>query len=74
MVAFYARLMSELRRLDLHVSISRPPNEVSDAIRFDQDEVHREYDRDYANRFWRVLLQVDRYERDLTPREAGVTA
>ena len=31
------------------------PNEIPDAIPFAEDRVHRAYDRDYANRFWRVL-------------------
>ena len=53
--AFYKRLMQELEGLDLPVTIHATPNEVADAIRFDQDETHRAYDPEYANRFWRVL-------------------
>jgi hypothetical protein len=33
---------------------------VQDPLRFDEDERHRSYDPDYANRFWRALLQSDR--------------
>jgi hypothetical protein len=58
--AFYSRLMEEMGRLGLHVRIHRRPNEVPEAIRFDQDETHRSYDPEYANRFWRVLVQADR--------------
>jgi len=58
--AFYGRLMEEMGRLDLRVSISRKPNEVLDPIRFDRDRVHRAYDREYAHRYWRVLVQADR--------------
>lgn len=57
---FYARLMAELERLGLGVKISRKPNEVAEPIAFDQDRVHAAYDRDYAQRFWRVLVQADR--------------
>jgi hypothetical protein len=57
---FYHRLMDELVRLDLPVTIHTKPNEVADPIRFEQDEVHRAYDRDYANRFWRITLQAER--------------
>ncbi len=57
---FYGRLMYEMARLDLHVAIHKKPNEVSDPVPFDQDESHATYDRDYANRFWRVLVQADR--------------
>ena len=58
--AFYRRLMDEMDRLDLHVDIHMKPNEVPDPIRFDEDETHRAYDPDYANRFWRILVQADR--------------
>jgi len=58
--AFYGRLMRQMARLDLHVPIHMKPNEVSDPVRFDQDLTHAAYDRDYANRFWRVLVQADR--------------
>src|SRR3954452_7928852 len=58
--AFYRRLMDELAKLDLHIDIYRKPNEVPEPIRFDQDESHKAYDPDYANRFWRILVQSDR--------------
>jgi hypothetical protein len=58
--AFYRRLTEELGRLNLDVKIEMKPNEISEPIRFDQDEVHRTYDREYANRFWRILVQADR--------------
>jgi hypothetical protein len=58
--SFYRRLMEEMGKLDLRVHISKKPNEVADPIRFDQDETHRAYDPEYANRFWRALVQADR--------------
>jgi uncharacterized protein DUF5996 len=60
---FYARLMREMAKLDLPVAIHCMPNEVPDPIAFDQDETHHEYDPEYANRFWRILVQVDRIFR-----------
>jgi hypothetical protein len=33
---------------------------LSDAIRFSEDQVHASYDRDFAQRFWRVLVQSER--------------
>ena len=57
---FYASLMAELDSLDIKIEIHRMPNEVPDPIRFDRDESHRAYDPDYANRFWRILVQADR--------------
>ena len=69
--AFYARLMREMGKLELHVTIRRTPNEVVDAIPFDQDEVHHAYDQAYANRFWRVLVQTDRLLKRFRARFIG---
>lgn len=68
---FHARLMQELDRLGLPVTIHHSPNEVMDPIRFDQDEIHCAYDPDYANRFWRVLLQADRVFKEFRTRFIG---
>jgi hypothetical protein len=69
--AFYARLMAALAALDLPVKIYAKPNEVPEAIPFAQDEIHRSYDRDYASRFWRVLVQADRVLKVFRSRFAG---
>jgi len=69
--AFYYRLMEEMGRLDLHVAIHKKPNEVSEPIRFDQDETHRAYDPDHANRFWRILVQADRVMKEFRGRFIG---
>jgi len=68
---FYKRLMEELRSLDLNVSIVRKPNEVADPIRFDLDETHGSYDKEYAQRFWRILVQADRVFKVFRARFAG---
>jgi hypothetical protein len=68
---FYARLMEELRRLDLPVDIWKIPNEIVDAIPFDQDLVHRAYDPDSANRFWRILVQTTRVFQGFRARFIG---
>jgi hypothetical protein len=68
---FYARLMGELGRLDLPVKISCRPNEVPEPIPFEEDEVHCAYDPEYANRFWRVLVQSERVFRAFRARFAG---
>lgn len=57
---FYRDLFRQLDELGLQVRIEARPNEVPMAIPFDQDEQHAAYDPDYANRFWRVLVQADR--------------
>lgn len=58
--AFYHEVMGALAELDLPVKIDRVPNEITDPIPFDRDETHRGYDPEYANRFWRVLVQSER--------------
>jgi len=68
---FYTRLMQEMEKLGLHVNIHRQPNEIADPIRFDRDETHRSYDPEYANRFWRILVQVDRVLKEFRARFIG---
>jgi hypothetical protein len=68
---FYRRLVHEMGKLDLHVDIHKKPNEVPDPIPFDQDESHSAYDPQYANRFWRVLVQADRLFKEFRARFIG---
>ena len=60
---FYRELRGMLQRLGVEARIHPRPNEVADAIPFDEDEVHASYDADYAHRFWRVLVSCDRVFR-----------
>ena len=69
--SFYRSLMDEMATLDLRVDIHTLPNEVAEPIRFDRDETHRAYDPDYANRFWRVLVQADRVFKSFRTRFIG---
>jgi hypothetical protein len=57
---FYAELLNALTELGISTKINGVPNEVADAIPFSKDRMHQAYDREYAQRFWRVLLQSDR--------------
>jgi hypothetical protein len=57
---FYRQVMDLLAAMELHVRIWPMPVEIADPIRFDQDTVHHSYDPDWANRFWRILTQVER--------------
>ena len=68
---FYRRLREEMKKLDLEMRINPKPNEVANAIPFDQDEAHAAYDPEYANRFWRVLLQSDRVFKKFRARFVG---
>jgi hypothetical protein len=58
---FYRRLMEVMTALGLPVGIYAKPN----------DELHRAYDPDYANRFWRVLVQADRVFKRFRARFVG---
>lgn len=68
---FYAALMEALGELGLSIKIDLLPNEIPDPIRFDRDQQHRSYDGEYANRFWRVLLQCDRVFKQFRSRFCG---
>jgi len=57
---FHAGLMSALTELGIPVSITDFPCEITGARRFSEDRTHCAYDREHAERFWRVLVQVDR--------------
>jgi hypothetical protein len=57
---FYALVMAALAELGIRVEINELPSEIAGAVRFSQDRIHHSYDADYAGRFWRVLLDVDR--------------
>jgi hypothetical protein len=56
--SFYRDVMSALATLAVPVKIRTMPNELPDPVPFDVDEVHGSYDREYANRYWRVLVQT----------------
>lgn len=56
----YRELMDALGGLNILVKINTTPNEVDPAIPFEQNEKNGAYDSEFANRFWRVLLQSDR--------------
>jgi hypothetical protein len=61
--SFYADVMSGLDRLGVPAHIYPRPCELPDATRFDEDEQHASYDRDYANRFWRIMVGTERVFR-----------
>jgi hypothetical protein len=56
---FHADLMQALAELGIAVRINDMPNEIVDAVPFRDDRQHAAYDRDYANRFWRILLAAN---------------
>jgi hypothetical protein len=57
---FYREVMALLGDMGLPVKIWPLPAEVPAPIRFEKDVQHRSYDAEYANRFWRILVQLER--------------
>jgi len=58
--SFYAATMGALKDLGVAVEIFPRPVEMAEVIRFPDDEVHRSYDADAAQRFWLALVQSHR--------------
>lgn len=57
---FYQLVLTTLSSIGIEVRIWTMPQEVSEPIPFDLDHQHASYDPEYAQRFWRILVQVDR--------------
>jgi hypothetical protein len=68
---FYRAVMAALAELGVAVRIHTMPNEIPDAIPFEQDDTHGAYDAEAAQRFWRVLLQSDRVFREFRSHFCG---
>lgn len=58
--AFYSQFLAALGSLGVSPAIMARPVEVETAIPFAQDVQHASYDAEAVNRWWRVLVQVDR--------------
>jgi hypothetical protein len=57
---FYEETMNALNSLGINPEIRVAPDEIPNAIPFIEDETHKSYDPEYANRFWRILIQVNK--------------
>jgi hypothetical protein len=68
---FYHAVMDALGSLGIEVQINTTPNEVDPAIPFEQNETDSAYDPEFANRFWRVLLQSDRVFKEFRSEFCG---
>ncbi len=68
---FYAEVMLRLRSLGVDVHIWTMPSEIENALPFEQDHVHAQYDADYAQRFWRTLVQANRVMNQFRARFIG---
>lgn len=68
---FFAAVVKTLGELGIHVPIGELPCEIPGAIPFGKDRTHAAYDADYAQRFWRALVQVDRVFKQFRTRFIG---
>jgi hypothetical protein len=68
---FYQAFMETLHELDIEVRVWPVPVEVPDPIPFAEDTQHAAYDPEYAQRFWRILVQADRVLREFRARFIG---
>jgi hypothetical protein len=57
---FHRDFMRLLHETGIDVAIWRMPVEIPAPIPFDEDRTHASYDREYVERFWRILVSVDR--------------
>ena len=57
---FFSEYMAALRSLGIEIHIDPKPAEFDDTTPYDQDQHHASYDREYVERFRRILIQSDR--------------
>lgn len=57
---FYRGVMATLDEMSLPVKIWPVPVEIPEPIPFLEDTTHHSYDPMFVNRFWRILVQVER--------------
>jgi Family of unknown function (DUF5996) len=60
LAAFYAEYLHRLANLGISVTIHPVAVELPERVRLDQDQRLCRYDPDWANRFFRALVQADR--------------
>src|ERR1700728_3994251 len=68
---FYAEFMRRLQRLDIDVRIWTMPSEIENAVPFEQDRTHAQYDADYVSRFRQAVNQAARVMNEFRARFIG---
>ncbi len=68
---FYREYMGLLEELGVQARFRPAPNEMEDATPFAQDQEHRSYDPEYANRCWRILSHANRVLQEFRGRFIG---
>jgi Family of unknown function (DUF5996) len=68
---FYQTVTGALSDLGVPVAIHTTPNELVEAIPFEEDQTHRSYDAEAVGRFFAALLQADRVLKEFRARFNG---
>jgi len=68
---FYRAVLENLHELGIDISIYTTPSEIANAVPFELDTDHHHYNPDYAARFWRALVQIDRVFKEFRARFIG---
>jgi len=68
---FYAQFSATIASLGIRAKIWPVPAEIPNPIHFDRDIQHADYDREYAQRFWRILVTVDTVFKEFRARFIG---
>lgn len=55
---FYADVLATLAEVGIAVRINGRPNEIEDATPFADDHAHAAYDREYVERWWRIVART----------------
>ena len=71
LAGFYAEYLRRLEALGVTVAISPVVVEIPELVLLDQDQRPCLYDADWANRYFRVLVQVDRLLKEFRGRFLG---
>ena len=67
---FYKKLFSGLETLGIGLSINTSPFEIGGEP-LDKDTHHASYDKEYVQRYWRILVQVDQVFKEFSGRFNG---
>ena len=55
---FYAAIFDKLKQSGIDIAIYTMPNEIENAIPFEKDNVHKTYNKEHMQNFWKALVQV----------------
>jgi Family of unknown function (DUF5996) len=71
---FHEQLFSAIPRLGIEVAILATPYDLTPAESFATDTAHASYDKEYVNRYWRILTQADMVFKEFSGRFTGKTS